>query len=483
MGAAPASSSAPNPTPSSRSSSSPTVRSPCAKPGSWPCSRYRDPEMIPRYSRPEMVALWTPERRYQTWLQVEIAAGRAMGQAGLVPGDAIEECAKKGGSFTAADAARIDEIETTTRHDVIAFLTFLEERIGPAARHLHFGMTSSDVLDTSLAILLRDAAGILVAGIDKAREAVVKRALEHKRTPCIGRSHGIHAEPTTFGWKLVVWADELARAKARPHRAREIIAAGKLSGAVGTFAHLSPAIEEKAMAALGLRAAPASTQIVQRDRHAEYFTALALAGASIEKFAVEIRHLQRTEVREAEEVFGKGQKGSSAMPHKRNPILSENLSGLARVLRGYALSALEDVALWHERDISHSSVERVIGPDATVTLDFMLHRFAGLIEGLRVYPDRMLQNLQATRGLVFSQPVLLKLIESGMERQQAYAVVQRSAMKVWDQDQDFKALLAADPEVAARLSAQQLDEAFDLERGLRHVEAVFARVLGSEGGK
>jgi adenylosuccinate lyase len=434
--------------------------------------------MIPRYSRPEMVALWTPERRYQTWLDVELAAARAMVQAGLVPREAIEECAAKGGTFTASDAARIDEIEKTTRHDVIAFLTFMEERIGPAARHLHFGMTSSDVLDTSFAILLRDAADLLLAGVDRAREAVIKRALEHKRTPCIGRSHGIHAEPTTFGWKLAVWVDELARAKARIQRAREVISVGKLSGAIGTFAHLSPEIEEKAMASLGLRPAPASTQIVQRDRHAEYFNALALAGASIEKFAVEIRHLQRTEVREAEEAFGKGQKGSSAMPHKRNPILSENLSGLARLLRGYALSALENVPLWHERDISHSSVERVIGPDATVTLDFMLHRFAGLIEGLRVYPERMRENLELTRGLIFSQPVLLKLIEKGMERQGAYVVVQRSAMKVWEEDRDFRALLAEDPEVKKLLQPKELAECFDLDRQLRHVDAVFQRVMG-----
>src|SRR6266436_4138491 len=436
--------------------------------------------MIPRYSRPEMVRLWTPEHRYQTWLQVELAAARAMAEAGLVPRESVEECARKAGAFTAADAARIDEIEKVTRHDVIAFLTFLEERIGPAARHLHFGMTSSDVLDTSLAILLRDAADLLLAGVDKAREAVTKRALEHKRTVCIGRSHGIHAEPTTFGWKLAVWVDELARAKERIQRARETIAVGKLSGAVGTFAHLSPAIEEKAMSALGLRAAPASTQIVQRDRHAEYFGALALAGASIEKFAVEIRHLQRTEVREVEEAFGKGQKGSSAMPHKRNPILSENLSGLARVLRGYALSALEDVPLWHERDISHSSVERVIGPDATVTLDFMLHRFAGLIDGLRVYPERMRENLDATRGLIYSQPVLLELIERGMDRQAAYAVVQRNAMKVWDEGKDFKALLAQDPEVKKLLGPKDLDAAFDLDHELRHVDAVFDRVLGKK---
>ena len=425
-----------------------------------------------------MARLWAPEQRYATWLRVELAGARAMAKAGLIPQAAVEECTAKAGSFTAEDAARIDEIEKVTRHDVIAFLTFLEERIGPAARHLHFGMTSSDVLDTSLALLLRDAADLMIAGVDRARASVVKRAQEHKRTPCIGRSHGIHAEPTTFGWKLIVWADELTRARDRLQRARDVIAFGKLSGAVGTFAHLAPAIEEAAMAELGLRPAPASTQIVQRDRHAEYFTALALVGASIEKFATEVRHLQRTEVREAEEPFGQGQKGSSAMPHKRNPILSENLTGLARLLRGYAVAALEDVALWHERDISHSSVERVIGPDATVTLDFMLHRFANLMDGLRVYPERMLHNLHSMRGLVFSQPVLLKLIESGMERQQAYLVVQRNAMKVWDEDQDFRSLLAADAEVTARVSPKHLDEAFDLMTQLRHVDAVFARVLG-----
>jgi len=434
--------------------------------------------MIPRYSRPEMARLWTPENRYQSWLRVELAAANAMAEAGLVPRDAVAECERKAPVFTAADAERIDEIEKVTRHDVIAFLTFLEERIGPAARHLHFGMTSSDVLDTSLAMLLRDAADLLLAGVDKAREAVVKRALEHQGTPCIGRSHGIHAEPTTFGWKLLVWADELSRARSRIERAREVIARGKISGAVGTFAHLSPQIEEAALKRLDLLPEPVSTQIVHRDRHAEYFNALALAGTSIEKFATEIRHLQRTEVREVEEAFGKGQKGSSAMPHKRNPILSENLCGLARLLRGYAVSAFEDVALWHERDISHSSVERVIGPDATVTLDFMLHRFAGLMEGLRVYPERMLENLRATRGLVFSQPVLLKLIESGMERQAAYAVVQRNAMRVWDEDRDFKDLLGSDPEVQARLSPKDLDEAFDLDRELRHAPAIFARVLG-----
>ncbi|HEY2031652.1 MAG TPA: adenylosuccinate lyase [Myxococcales bacterium] len=437
--------------------------------------------MIPRYSRPEMAALWTPERRYQSWLAVELAAGRAMAEAGLVPKDAIEECTKKAGTFTAEDAARIDEIEKVTRHDVIAFLTFMEERIGPAARHLHFGMTSSDVLDSSFAMLLRDAADLIIAGIDKARAAVIARAKEFKRTPCIGRSHGIHAEPTTFGWKLIVWVDELQRARSRMTRARDVISVGKLSGAVGTFAHLTPAIEDRAMSFLKLNPAPASTQIVQRDRHAEYFSAIALVGASLEKFATEIRHLQRTEVREAEEPFGKGQKGSSAMPHKRNPILSENLTGLARMLRGYAVSAMEDVALWHERDISHSSVERMIGPDATVTLDFMLHRFAGLVEGLRVYPDRMMENLQATRGLVFSQPVLLQLIDKGMERQQAYVVVQRNAMKVWDENKDFRTLLKEDPDVQKLLQPDELERCFDLQHELRHVDAVFDRVLMKPG--
>src|SRR5438309_1654404 len=433
--------------------------------------------MIPRYRRPDIVLCWTAEHRYRPWLAVELAAARALADAGLVPRDAVEECARKAGTFTAQDAARIDEIEKVTRHDVIAFLTFLEERIGPAARHLHFGMTSSDVLDTSLAMLLRDAADLLLAGIDKARAAVVKRALEHQRTPCIGRSHGIHAEPTTFGWKLLVWADELSRARARIERAREVIARGKISGAVGTFAHLSPQIEEAALQRLGLTPEPVSTQIVHRDRHAEYFAALALAGTSLEKFATEIRHLQRTEVREVEEAFGKGQKGSSAMPHKRNPILSENLCGLARLLRGYAVSAFEDVAVWHERDISHSSVERVIAPDATVTLDFMLHRFAGLIDGLRVYPERMRENLDATRGLVFSQPVLLKLIERGMDRQAAYVLVQRNAMKVWDEGKDFKTLLSRDPDVSKLLSPKDLDAAFDLDHELRHVDEVFDRVL------
>ncbi len=433
--------------------------------------------MIPRYSRPEMARLWTSEARYARWLEVELAGARAMVKAGLVPADAVAECTAKGGAFSAQDAARIEEIEKTTKHDVIAFLTFMEERIGPAARHLHFGMTSSDVLDSALALTLREAADLLIAGVEKARGAVIARAQEYKQTPCIGRSHGIHAEPTTFGLKLLGWADELKRARVRLQRARETISVGKLSGAVGTFAHLSPTIEEDALSSLGLAAEPVSTQIVQRDRHAEFFTAIAQVGGSLERFAVEIRHLQRTEVREAEEPFTAGQKGSSAMPHKRNPILSENLTGLSRMLRGYALAAMEDVALWHERDISHSSVERMIGPDATVTLDFMLHRFAGLVAGLRVYPERMMENLRATRGLVFSQPVLLALIESGMERQAAYVVVQRNAMRVWDEGKEFHALLLADADVQARVPRERLERAFDLQHELRHVDAIFARAL------
>jgi adenylosuccinate lyase len=435
--------------------------------------------MIPRYSRPEMSRLWTSEARYARWLEVELAAARAMAKAGLVPQDSVDECIAKAGGFSETDAARIEQIERTTKHDVIAFLTFMEERIGPAAKHLHFGMTSSDVLDSSLALILRDASDLLIAGVEKARAAVLKRAQEHKHTPTIGRSHGIHAEPTTFGLKLLTWYDELGRARVRLQRAREVISFGKIAGAVGTFAHLNPAIETEALANLGLSAEPVSTQIVHRDRHAELFAAIAQVGGSLERFAVEIRHLQRTEVREAEEPFTAGQKGSSAMPHKRNPILSENLTGLSRMLRGYAMAALEDVALWHERDISHSSVERMIGPDATVTLDFMLHRFAGLVDGLRVYPERMMENLNATQGLVFSQPVLLALIESGMERQAAYVVVQRNAMKVWDEHAHFKTLLLADPEVQARVPRERLEQAFDLHHELRHVDAIFARVIGA----
>ncbi|MET0405120.1 MAG: adenylosuccinate lyase, partial [Cystobacter sp.] len=387
--------------------------------------------MIPRYSRKEMSSLWTDVARLRRWRDVELAALEGMVQGGIAPREALEDCLARAGDFTEADAARIEEIERTTKHDVIAFLTFMEERVGPSARWLHLGMTSSDVLDTALGMSLRDAAHLILQGVDRVMAAVEKRAFEHARTVMMGRSHGIHAEPITFGHKLAIWYDELRRARVRIERARDTVSVGMISGAVGTFAHLPPSVEEFACQKLGLKPAPASSQIIQRDRHAEYFSALALLGASLEKFAVEIRHLQRTEVGEAEEAFTAGQKGSSAMPHKRNPILSENLTGLARLLRGYAVSALENVALWHERDISHSSVERVIAPDATVVADFMLHRFSGLMENLRVYPEKMKKNLEQLGGVVNSQRILLELARKGMDRQAAYVIVQRNAMRMF----------------------------------------------------
>ncbi|MFZ5472085.1 MAG: adenylosuccinate lyase [Myxococcota bacterium] len=439
--------------------------------------------MIPRYSHPAMFALWSDQARLRRWRDVELAALEGMVAVGMAPAQALAECQAKAGDFAAADVTRIDDIEKTTKHDVIAFLTFMEERIGPSARWLHLGMTSSDVLDTALAMTLRDAADLLLAELQRAMAAVSARAFEHQRTVMMGRSHGIHAEPITFGHKLAIWFDELGRAKERIERARQTIAVGKLSGAVGTFAHLPPSVEAHAMKALGLACAPASSQIVQRDRHAEYFTALALLGASIEKFAVEIRHLQRTEVREAEEPFTAGQKGSSAMPHKRNPILSENLSGLARLLRGHALSALENVALWHERDISHSSVERVIGPDATLVAHFMLHRFAGLMECLRVYPDRMRENLEALGGVVFSQAVLLTLAKKGMDRQAAYIIVQRNAMRVYEEGVRFEDALRADTDLTQVLSPDELSACFAYQRYTRHVDDIFQRVFPSPSGR
>lgn len=425
-----------------------------------------------------MASLWSSEARLTRWRDVELAALEGMAELGIAPREAFEVCRAKAGSFTAADVARIDEIEKTTKHDVIAFLTFMEERIGPEARWLHWGMTSSDVLDTALALILRDAADLLVAGVDRVLGAVERRAFEHRRTVMVGRSHGIHAEPISFGHKLAIWYDELKRARVRLLSAREVIAVGKVSGAVGTFAHLPPAVEAFAMKRLGLGAAPASSQIIQRDRHAEFFTALALLGASIEKFAVEIRHLQRTEVREAEEPFTQGQKGSSAMPHKRNPILSENLTGLARLLRGYALSAVEDVPLWHERDISHSSVERMIGPDATVVCDFMLHRFAGLMENLRVYPERMRENLELLGGVVNSQRLLLELARRGVDRQAAYVIVQRNAMRFFETGVDFKTSLLGDEDLARSMSRQDIEACFSPDYHLKHVDDIFQRVFG-----
>ncbi|MFT3706552.1 MAG: adenylosuccinate lyase [Archangium sp.] len=434
--------------------------------------------MIPRYSRAEMVALWTPEARLRRWRDVELAALEGMVAEGIAPKETFEKCAAKAGDFTAADVAKIDEIEKTTKHDVIAFLTFMEERIGPEARWLHWGMTSSDVLDTSLALILRDAMTLIISGVDRVLKAVEARAFEHKNTPMMGRSHGIHAEPISFGHKLAIWFDELKRARTRLEAARATISFGKISGAVGTFAHLPPSVETHAMKRLGLTGAPASSQIIQRDRHAEYFSALALLGSSIEKFAVEIRHLQRTEVREAEEAFTPGQKGSSAMPHKRNPILSENLTGLARMLRGYAVSAMENVPLWHERDISHSSVERMIGPDATVVADFMLHRFAGLMENLKVYPQNMQKNLDLLGGVVNSQRLLLELAKRGVDRQAAYVIVQRNAMQFFEQGTDFKTALLRDADLLKVMPAPDVEACFSTGYHLRNVDQIFQRVFG-----
>jgi adenylosuccinate lyase len=434
--------------------------------------------VIPRYARKEMLALWSDEARYARWRDVELAALEGMVAEGIAPAQALEECRAKAGDFTPEDSAAIEAIERTTKHDVIAFLTFLEGRIGPSARFLHLGMTSSDVLDTSLGMAMRDAMDMVLAGVDRVMAAVEKRAFEHQGTVMMGRSHGIHAEPITFGHKLAIWYDELRRGRERLVRARDVVAVGKVSGAVGTFAHLPPSVEEHACRKLGLSPAPASSQVVQRDRHAEYFTALALLGASLEKFAVEIRHLQRTEVREVEEPFTAGQKGSSAMPHKRNPILSENITGLARLLRGYALSALEDVPLWHERDISHSSVERVIGPDATTVADFMLHRFAGLVENMRVYPEQMKKNLELLGGVVNSQRLLLELARRGMDRQAAYVIVQRNAMRIFEEGVDFRTALSQDAELLQKMTPEEIADCFSTGYHTRHVGDIFQRVFG-----
>jgi adenylosuccinate lyase len=437
--------------------------------------------MIPRYTRPDMGRIWTPERRFRIWLDVELAACEAMVRLGEVPPQDYEALRRAfdGHEFGAADVARIDEIEKTVKHDVIAFLTFVEEKGGPAARHLHKGMTSSDVLDTTLAVQLQEATRLILAGVDRTMAAVKRRALEHRRTPMMGRSHGIHAEPVTFGLKLAGWYDAWARRREAIARAGRTVAVGKISGAVGTFANVDPRVEAFVVEKLGLAGAEgAATQVVNRDRHAEYFAALAVAGATLEQQATEVRHLQRTEVREAEEPFTAGQKGSSAMPHKRNPILSENLTGLARLLRAWAVAALEDVALWHERDISHSSVERVIAPDATIALDFALHRFAGMIENLRVYPERMAENLALTGGLYEAQRVLLALVGKGVGRQEGYVFVQRNAMKVWEEKVDFRTALQRDPDVRKVLSDAEIDACFALDHHLKHVDTIFDRVFG-----
>jgi adenylosuccinate lyase len=421
-----------------------------------------------------MTRIWSAENRYRKWLDIEILACEAFAERGEIPREALNVIRERAGF----DVERIDEIEKVTKHDVIAFLTSVTEKVGEEGRFIHMGLTSSDILDTSLAVLLKEAAEILLADLDRLLAVLKMRAFEHKRTLMIGRSHGIHAEPITFGLKMALWYQEMQRNRLRLERAMEIVGVGKLAGAVGTFSFVHPSVEEYVCEKLGLKPAAVSSQIVQRDRHAEYFCTLAIIGSSIDKFAQEIRLLQRTEVREAEEYFSPGQKGSSAMPHKRNPVLSENLSGLARLMRSYALAALEDVALWHERDISHSSVERVIGPDATILLDFMLARFTGLIEKLVVYPERMKANLEMTHGVIFSQMVLLKLVESGMTREGAYAAVQRNAMASWERGMPFRSLLSEDREIMARIGEGDLDQVFRVENFLKHVDYIFQRVFG-----
>ena len=433
--------------------------------------------MIPRYSRPEMAALWSPETKFRIWFEIEAHACDALAELGVIPKEAARTIWEKGGPAT-FDVDRIDEIERETRHDVIAFLTHLAEIVGPDARFVHQGMTSSDVLDTCFNVQLVRAADLLIADLDALLAALKKRALEHKDTVTIGRSHGIHAEPTTFGVKLAFAYAEFERCRRRVELAREEIATCAISGAVGTFANIDPRVEEHVAEKLGLKAEPVSTQVIPRDRHAMFFATLGVVASCVERLATEIRHLQRTEVLEAEEYFSPGQKGSSAMPHKRNPVLTENLTGLARMVRAYALPAMENVALWHERDISHSSVERMIGPDATVTLDFALARMTGVIEKLVVYPDNMLANMNKFRGLIHSQRVLLALTQAGVSREDAYRLVQRNAMKVWEQGADFLEELLADQDVRAALSEDEIREKFDLGYHTKHVDTIFARVFG-----
>jgi adenylosuccinate lyase len=430
--------------------------------------------MITRYSRPQMVAIWAPENRFKIWLEIETLAAEAMAELGTIP-KSVPQALRARGRF---EVARIDQIEAETKHDVIAFLTNVTEHVGEEARFLHQGMTSSDVLDTCLAVQLTQATDLLLADLDGALAALERRAREHKHTICVGRSHGIHAEPTTFGVKLAGHYAEFKRNRARLVAARAEIATCAISGAVGTFAHVDPQVEAYVAQKLGLTPEPVSTQVIPRDRHAAFFATLAVIASGIERLAIEIRHLQRTELREAEEFFSAGQKGSSAMPHKRNPILTENLTGLARMVRAAVIPALENVALWHERDISHSSVERMIAPDTTVTLDFALARLTGLIDKLVVYPERMKENLERLGGLVHSQQVLLALTQAGVSREDAYETVQRNAMQAWREGTSFKTLLAADPVVAKALPGSALDTLFDLGQHTRHVDTIFARVFG-----
>lgn len=429
--------------------------------------------MIERYTRPRMGELWTVENKYRKWLQVELAVCEVLGERGRIPPEDLREILDK----SDFDVERINQIEAEIHHDVIAFLTSVSEHVGPASRFIHQGLTSSDVLDTALSLVIMEASAVLLEDLDALLSVLRRRAQEFRDTVMIGRSHGIHAEPITFGLKLALWYSEMRRHRERMARARETMRVGKISGAVGTFANIDPDVEEAVCRKLGLEAAPVSSQIIQRDRYAEFFTTLALIGGTVEKIAVEIRHLQRTEVREAEELFAPGQKGSSAMPHKRNPIASENLSGLARVLRGNAVAAMENMALWHERDISHSSVERIIGPDSTILLDYMLARLTRVLDRLVVYPENMERNLRLTGGLFFSQQVMLALTEKGVTREEAYRLVQRGAMDVWENGGQLQDRLKADPEITQFLSASELDGLFDLRYHLKHVRTIFQRVF------
>src|SRR3954453_8060947 len=428
--------------------------------------------MIDRYTLPEMGALWSEQNKFQKWLDVEIAVCEVHAEMGTIPRDALEQI-KARAKFS---VERINEIEKTTNHDVIAFTTNLAESIGEASRFVHYGLTSSDVVDTANALLLRDSADILLTKVDALLEPLKRRAFEFKHTPQVGRTHGIHAEPTSFGLTFALWYDEMQRNRVRVTRARDAVAVGKISGAVGAFALLDPIVEEKVCARLGLRAAPVSTQIIQRDTYAEYLCTLAVIAASLEKMALQVRHWQRTEVREAQEKFSKGQKGSSAMPHKRNPIISERICGIARVIRANSLVGLENVALWHERDISHSSAERVVLPDSSIALDYILQKAIGLIDGLVVYPERMLENLGATKGLIFSGQLLLALTNKGLSRETAYEWVQHNAMRVWDENRDFRELVKADGDIQKSLSDEEIDRVFSLEHYLRNIDAIYKRV-------
>ena len=434
--------------------------------------------MIPRYSRPEMVAIWSPETKFRIWFEIEAHACDALAAIGVIPKESAKTIWEKGGSAV-FDVEKIDAIEREVKHDVIAFLTYLGEFIGPDSRFVHQGMTSSDVLDTCFNVQLMRASDLMLADLDALLAALKRRAFEHKMTPTIGRSHGIHAEPTTFGIKLALAYAEFDRCRDRLKAARAEIATCAISGAVGTFANIDPSVEEHVAKAMGLNVEPVSTQVIPRDRHAMYFATLGVIASSIERLATEIRHLQRSEVLEAEEYFSPGQKGSSAMPHKRNPVLTENLTGLARMVRAFAIPAMENVALWHERDISHSSVERMIGPDATITLDFALARLTGVIDKLVVYPENMQKNLDRLGGLVHSQRVMLALTQKGISREDSYRLVQRNAMPVWRGEGDFMTLLKADPEVTAALSNTEIEEKFDLAYHLKHVDTIFKRVFGT----